>query len=283
MAPYCSTDRQMLVHESLNAQDPQHLCEAAQPTPITLGRLSESGQRRWFQKQLCFNPLCPAARTTTQNRPVALTCGNEERLMSQICWASQQAASTMQPRYTGMEDGQSPVGRVMPTVGSRGRQVWLHGLALLPQQWRTETYSRHGKSCRDSPRHERIAEEKTDVWRQKEISTSGSALGAIAACPSLSCGAEQGKGNATGHRVCLFFGVKQLQAVGKSPNFYLQKTSSSAAHSEVLQPRKDKEEEKLMMWCWVSDMGVSQKDLKGKRQSQRDPAVGKKYEHSSGG
>lgn len=132
MAPYCSTDRQMLVHESLNAQDPQHLCEAAQPTPITLGRLSESGQRRWFQKQLCFNPLCPAARTTTQNRPVALTCGNEERLMSQICWASQQATSTMQPRCTGMEDGQSPVGRVMPTVGSRGRQVWLHGLALLP-------------------------------------------------------------------------------------------------------------------------------------------------------
>lgn len=134
MAPYCSTDRQMLVHKSLNAQDPQHLCEAAQPTPITLGRLSESGQRRWFQKQLCFNPLCPAARTTTQKRLVTLTCGNEKRLMSQIHWASQQATSTMQPRCTGMEDGQSPVGRVMPAVGSRGRQVWLHGLALLPQQ-----------------------------------------------------------------------------------------------------------------------------------------------------
>lgn len=168
------------------------------------------------------------------------------RLTFCICWASHQAASTTQPHCTGTKDGKLPVGRAIPAVGSTGRQVWLHGLALLPQERRAEAYSRHGKSCRERPWHESITEEIPGVWRQ-QISTSGSALGAIGACPSLSCRAEQGKGNAAGHRVWLFFHVKQPQAVARSPNCHLQKTSCSTACSEVLQLRKGGEEEKLYL------------------------------------
>lgn len=109
-----------------------------------------------------------------------------------------------------MEDRKSQVGRAILTVGSRGSQVRLHGLALLPQERRAEAHSRHGKSCGDRLWHESITEERTDAWRQ-QISTSRSALGAIAVCPSLMCYAEQGKGNTAGHRVWLFFSVSLRQ------------------------------------------------------------------------
>lgn len=155
-----------------------------------------------------------------------------------ISRASHQTVSTTQPHCTGVEDGEPPVGRAMPAAGSRGRQVWLHGLALLPQERRAEAYSRHGQSCRDRPWHESVAEERTEAWRQEEISTSGSALGAIAAYPSLSCRAERGKENATGHRVWLFFNIKQPQAVGRSPdchfteNFLLRSVLGGPAAQE---------------------------------------------------
>lgn len=66
MGPHCSTDSWMPMHKSLQSQGPQHQHEAEQPMLMTLGKSSESGQKRWFQKQLCFNPLYPAVRTTTQ-------------------------------------------------------------------------------------------------------------------------------------------------------------------------------------------------------------------------
>lgn len=144
-----------------------------------------------------------------------------------------------------MKDGEMPLGRAIPISRRKKteRQVWMHGLALLPQKQRAEAHSKHGKPCRDRPWHQSITKGRTYPCRQ-QISTSGCALEVTAVCSSLSCCAKPEKRNATGHRVWLFFRAKQHQAVAKTPNWHLQKNPFSIACSEVLQLRKGGEERK---------------------------------------
>lgn len=136
MAPQSSTARWMPLHKGLYAQNPQHWHEAEQPASITFGRLQESGQRRGFKKHLCFK----TAFVLQQGQPPR--ANQQCSPMAQVLHLPGfQSGCIHTPAPLHMDEGWgNAIGESNSheqKEGDRGRQVWVHGLALLPQKQST--------------------------------------------------------------------------------------------------------------------------------------------------
>lgn len=183
--------------------------------------------------------------------------------MSYSCWASHQAASAAQPWCTVMEN------LCFHRELEEGRShFWTFGPSSLREKGSAETDpgTRALQTGEQMPRGNRRSP-------PPPISEPLQHITAWAAVMS------EGKGAPLGVKFSI--NVKQPQAVSESPNCHLEKTSYSAACSEVLQLRRREKKLPVLKWLgswWDSvEWGMlgwdrkvwEQKDMRGSYSRKR--------------